>query len=113
MKFVSAAYKEQRSRLTWTEQHMELNPLEKLEWDMNDEPDLVDFIWTSSALHPGSLTLGAQSKPPLFPPISGTGMQCKWQNTNAAVGYTIFSQTAYVIAFIQHIIKRAKFDFFS
>ena len=30
----------QRSKLTWIQQYIETNPLEKLEWDVNDEPDL-------------------------------------------------------------------------
>ena len=43
----------QKSRLTWNPQYSETkNLFKKLDWDVNDEPDL---IWKSPALGPSGL----------------------------------------------------------
>ena len=46
-----------------------MNLLKKLDWDRNDEPDI---IWKSSALFGGPLTLEAQDKLLLLPPPVGS-----------------------------------------
>ena len=49
---------------------MKMNPLDKLDLDVNDEPDSLDLIW---GLFGGSLTLGGRGKLPLLPPpVTGT-----------------------------------------
>ena len=40
----------QRSRLTWNQQYSKMNPSERQDWDVNEEPDSLDLIWMSSAL---------------------------------------------------------------
>ena len=59
----------QKSRRTWNQQYSEMNLLKKLDWDRNDEPDI---IWKSSALFGGPLTLEAQDKLLLLPPPVGS-----------------------------------------
>ena len=45
--------------------YSETNPLKKLDWNVNEE---LDLIWTSLALFGGPLTLEAWGKLPLLPP---------------------------------------------
>ena len=53
-----------KSWLTWNQQCSETNPLKKLDWDANDEPDL---IWTSLG---ALLHRGPRANSPSCPPLS-------------------------------------------
>ena len=76
----------QKSRLTWNQQYSEMDLLKKLDWDENNEPDL---IWKSSALFGAPFTLGAWDKLPLLPlPVSGTVGMCRLPRHTNQVIYT-------------------------
>ena len=54
----------QESMLTWNQQYSEMNPLIKLDWNLNDEPHLIESV------HGPPYTGGPGQSAPVAPHLS-------------------------------------------